>query len=45
VAVVTDQHWIRWIGRAENAVFPVELRVFPLTEREAAMSWVSERVP
>jgi hypothetical protein len=45
VAVVTDQHWIRWIARAENAVFPVEIRVFPLAEREAAMSWVSERVP
>ena len=45
VAVVTDQHWIRWIARAENAVFPVEIRVFSLAEREAAMSWVSERVP
>jgi hypothetical protein len=44
-AVVTDQHWIRWIARAENALFPVEIRVFPIAAREAAMSWVSERAP
>ena len=43
-AVVTDQHWISWIARAENAMFPVEIRVFPRAAKEAAMSWVSERV-
>ena len=44
-AVVTDQHWIRWIARAEKALFPVEIRVFPIAAKEAAMSWVSERAP
>ena len=43
-AVVTDQHWISWIARAENAMFPVEIRVFPRAAKEAAMSWASERV-
>ena len=41
-AVVTDQHWISWIARAENAVFPVEIRVFPCAAEEAAM-FQSER--
>jgi hypothetical protein len=44
-AVVTDQHWVRWIARAENALFPVEIRVFPLAAKEEAMAWVSERAP
>ena len=42
-AVVTDQRWVRWIASVEGALFPIEVRVFALAEKETAMAWASER--
>ena len=45
-AIVTDQGWVRWITQAESALLPgIEMRVFPVADREAALSWIAEPLP
>ncbi|MCB5175846.1 SpoIIAA family protein [Microvirga lenta] len=45
-AVVTDQEWVRWIARVEQAILPgVEVRIFPPAEKDAALAWASEPIP
>jgi hypothetical protein len=41
-AVVTDQRWVRWIASVEGALFPIDVRVFALSQKDAAMAWASE---
>ncbi|MFC3391893.1 STAS/SEC14 domain-containing protein [Aidingimonas halophila] len=40
-AIVTDRHWVRPIAHLETRLFkPLEVRAFPMAEREPALEWV-----
>lgn len=40
--VITDKEWIRKVVEIEGRLFPgIEARCFPLSERKAAIEWVS----
>ena len=42
-AVVTDKSWIGALARVEGLVFSsIDVRVFPLSERDKALKWASE---
>lgn len=42
-AVVTDKKWLATLARVEGLVFAwMEVRVFPIGEREAAFDWASQ---
>ena len=41
VALVTDIDWIRRATEAFAWIVPGEIKVFPLTERDAARAWVA----
>jgi hypothetical protein len=46
VAVVTGQDWVRWIARVEETVLPgIEVKVFPPSQKDVAMAWISEPLP
>lgn len=40
-AVVTDVEWIRTTMRAFGFLFPVEMKIFDLTEKQEARAWIS----
>ena len=40
-AVVTDETWIGAAARAQGALLPVEVRVWPSAEQDAAVLWAS----
>jgi SpoIIAA-like len=42
VAVVTDEEWLRPALRLLSLLLPGQIRGFPVTELEAAKSWVAE---
>ena len=45
-AVVTDKKWLATLARVEGLVFAwMEVRVFPISEREAAFDWASQPPP
>lgn len=42
-AVITDRSWMRPIAALENQLFrPLEVRIFPNTEKQAAMDWACD---
>ncbi|MCZ7589915.1 MAG: STAS/SEC14 domain-containing protein [Gaiella sp.] len=41
IAIVTDRSWIRDGVKAFGWMFPGEVRVFPTSARQDALSWVS----
>lgn len=41
VAVVTDKAWMSPLVKAAAAVTPINMRIFPLSELEAAREWVA----
>jgi hypothetical protein len=41
VAIVTDSGWVRSTQTLWSHLVPVEMKVFPLVESEAARSWVA----
>lgn len=43
VAITSDRTWIRPLAMLENQLFkPLEVRVFPNSEKQAAMDWVCQ---
>jgi hypothetical protein len=40
-AVVSDHEWIRTTSRVAGAVTPFPVRAFPLSDREAALGWLT----
>lgn len=45
-AVVTDKGWLGALARLEGLVFSsIDIRVFSLTDKNAALAWVSEAPP
>lgn len=45
-AVITNNKWLATLVRVEGLVFSqIEIKVFPTSEREAAINWASERAP
>ena len=45
-AVITDSRWIATIARVEGVVFSqIEIKVFPTSDREAAIQWASQSPP
>ncbi|MBR0553464.1 STAS/SEC14 domain-containing protein [Stakelama marina] len=41
-AVVTDSGWIGPVSKAVGALMPVDIRVFPMRDLDAARLWVRE---
>lgn len=42
-AVVTDSGWIGPVTKAVGALMPVDIRVFPMADVDAARAWVREK--
>lgn len=41
IAVVTDVDWIRHTMQAFSFLLPGEMRIFPISETEAARAWIT----
>ena len=41
-ALVTNQEWLRRIAWLQDRILPIEVRTFAASEREEAMTWVSQ---
>ncbi|QMW06927.1 SpoIIAA family protein [Spirosoma foliorum] len=40
--VVTDKDWIGWLAKVGNLFPGLEIKVFPFSEREQALQWITQ---